>query len=381
MKVLRVAFRNIISFEKDIVIDLYAKDRVIAGENATLVSEPIYSQNVISFVGINATGKTTVLRLIDMAFRIVIRNFGLDQISYEVRSLISDNSEMIVDFFHDDSFFRLRSVFGYDKGNELIFKQEEVYKYPQSSITSKKKFEALSYDVPALTRDYFNNEGNEYIVLKDTDSIVTAFTRAAKCTYSTTLPFTNLNFIYSDGPMNPLFLKVLDKSISEAVVSDRMVKVRFNWKNGLDEVDIMNAEKLLSSGTIKGNTVFSEIVYVLRTGGYMLIDEIENHLNKKLVQLIIDLFQDNYTNRNGATLIFSTHYIEILDTLERKDCIYIMKKEDSGRCGMVKYSEEIKRNDIKKSDVLLSNMIDGTAPSFDDVQAIKEYICRAKDPS
>lgn len=381
MKVLRVAFKNLISFEKDIVIDLYAKDRVIAGENATLVSEPIYSQNVISFVGINATGKTTVLRLIDMAFKIVIRNYGLDQISYEVRSLINDNSEMIVDFFHDNCFFRLRSVFGYGKGNELIFKQEEVYKYPQSSITSKKKFEALSYDVPALTRDYFNNEENEYIVLKDTDSIVTAFTRDAKCTYSTTLPFTNLNFIYTDGPMNPLFLKVLDKGISEAVVSDRMVKVRFNWKNGLDEVDIMNAEKLLSSGTIKGNTVFSDIVYVLRTGGYMLIDEIENHLNKKLVQLIIDLFQDNYTNRNGATLIFSTHYIEILDTLERKDCIYIMKKEDSGRCGMVKYSEEIKRNDIKKSDVLLSNMIDGTAPSFDDVQAIKEYICRAKDPS
>lgn len=380
MKVLRLEFRNLISFDNAITIDLYAKDKVIAGENVSVVSEPIYAQNVISFVGINATGKTTVLRLIDMAFKIVIRNFGLDQIGSEVKSLFCDDSEMIVDFFHEDIFFRLHSKFGHSRDNELIFTEEEVYATSKSTINSKKKFESLTYSDPVLTRAYFNNAEKRFVVLKDSDSIVTAFTKDSMCFYSSTLPITNINLMYVNGALNPLFLKVLDKGISEAAVEDNKLEVKFNWKDTPDEVDILRAEQLLSSGTIKGNIVFNQIVNVLRAGGYMLIDEIENHLNKKLVQLIIDLFQDNYTNRNGATLIFSTHYIEILDTLERKDCIFVMKKEESGRCGMVKYSDVIKRNDIKKADVLLSNMIEGTAPSFEDVQAIKEYICREKDP-
>lgn len=379
MKVLRVEFRNLVSFDNAITIDLYAKDKVINGENVSIVSEPIYAQNVISFVGINATGKTTALRLIDMAFKIVIKNFGLDQIGNEVKSLFGNNSEMIIDFFHDECFYHLQSKFGHNNDNELIFIKEEVYRYNKSLVTSKRKFESMSYGAPVLTRDYYNEDLLH--VLKDSDSIVTAFTRNCTCTYSSTLPMTNVNFVYTNGPMNPLLLKVLDKGISEAVVNDRMLKVKFNWKSDTEEIDIMNAEELLSSGTIKGNTVFNRIIEVLITGGYMLIDEIENHLNKKLVQLIIDLFQDNYTNSKGATLIFSTHYIEILDTLERKDCIFIMKKEESGRCGMVKYSDVVKRNDIKKADVLLSNMIEGTAPSFEDIQAIKEFICRVRDQS
>lgn len=377
MKILRIEFRNLISFNDAITIDLYARDKVINAENVSVVSEPIYAQNVISFVGINATGKTTALRLIDMVFKIVLKNFGLDQISKEVKSLFEDDSQMVVDFFHEGYFFRLYSKFSHNADNELIFIEEEVYRHNKSVVTSKKKFDSLVFEEPVLTRDFYDE--NSMHVLKDSDSIITAFTRNCSCTYRTTLPMTNYNYVYTNGPMNPLLLKVLDKGISEAVVNEHLIKVRFNWKDSSDEIDILNADKLLSSGTIKGNTVFSEIIEVLTTGGYMLIDEIENHLNKKLVQLIIDLFQDNYTNSKGATLIFSTHYVELLDTLERKDCIYIMKKEAGGRCGMVKYSDVVRRNDIKKGDVLLSNMIEGTAPAFEDVQAIKEFICKQRE--
>lgn len=40
---------------------------------------------------------------------------------------------------------------------------------------------------------------------------------------------------------------------------------------------------LLSSGTIKGLTVLPGIIRVLKLGGYVFIDEIENHFNKKLL--------------------------------------------------------------------------------------------------
>lgn len=379
MKILRVGFTNLCSFGKDILIDLYAEDKVIAGENVSEVSHPVYSQNVVSFVGINATGKTSVLRLLDMAFKIVINDYGLDQIGEDTKSLLSDHSSMTVDFFNDGFFYRLHSQFGYGSENELIFSQEEVFSVPMNQVRTKKQFASLDYGHSILDRNYYK-DNNIPLMLKDSDSIVTAFSRASDCVYSSTLALTNSNFISNFGPVNPLFIKVLDNGIASADVDrDALLSVSFKWNNEEAVVGADEADTLLSSGTIKGNEVLSRILNVLPKGGYLLIDEIENHLNKKLVQLIINLFQDNYTNRNGATLIFSTHYIEILDSLERKDNIYVMKKDDDGRCDMVKYSDVISRNDLKKAEVLLSNMIEGTAPSFEDIQNIKDYICRMQE--
>lgn len=38
-------------------------------------------------------------------------------------------------------------------------------------------------------------------------------------------------------------------------------------------------------------------------GGYLLIDELENHFNKAIVENIIEFFQSD-VNKNGATIIF-----------------------------------------------------------------------------
>ena len=58
-------------------------------------------------------------------------------------------------------------------------------------------------------------------------------------------------------------------------------------------------------------------------GGYLLIDEIENHFNKEIVSTIIRLFLDSRLNKFGAVLIYSTHYPEILDIYDKNDSIYI----------------------------------------------------------
>ena len=43
---------------------------------------------------------------------------------------------------------------------------------------------------------------------------------------------------------------------------------------------------------------------------------------------IIQLFA-NSLNKNGATLIFSTHYSEIIDMVPRTDMIYVATKEEN----------------------------------------------------
>lgn len=59
----------------------------------------------------------------------------------------------------------------------------------------------------------------------------------------------------------------------------------------------------------------------------MLIDELENHFNKEIVTTIIRFFMDSKLNRNGGTLIYTTHYSELLDEYNRNDSIYIIRNK------------------------------------------------------
>lgn len=112
----------------------------------------------------------------------------------------------------------------------------------------------------------------------------------------------------------------------------------------------------------------------MKSGGYLIVDDIESYMNKKYVQTILNILQDNKTNEHGATLIFSTHYIELMDSINRKDPIYVTRKDKNGKCDLVKYSNVVKRNDIKKAELLLSNYIEGTSPYYEDIQSLIESI-------
>lgn len=121
----------------------------------------------------------------------------------------------------------------------------------------------------------------------------------------------------------------------------------------------------------------AHIKNVLLTGGYLIVDELENHLNKELVHMIMSIFKNERINKHGACLIFSTHYTEILDFMDRKDNIYITRRNQKGASiELLNYASEVKRNDVKKSDVILSNYIEGTAPSYESIQELEDYLCR-----
>ena len=68
---------------------------------------------------------------------------------------------------------------------------------------------------------------------------------------------------------------------------------------GEEELILNNAvelEQYLSSGTIKGIITFSMVKEVLTSGGYLLIDELENHFNKEIV-VTYALFMDSSLNK------------------------------------------------------------------------------------
>ena len=64
----------------------------------------------------------------------------------------------------------------------------------------------------------------------------------------------------------------------------------------------------LSSGTVKGMITFTLAREVLQSGGYIVVDEVENHFNKEIVTTLLRFFMDSKLNRNGGT----THFLYTL---------------------------------------------------------------------
>ena len=179
--------------------------------------------------------------------------------------------------------------------------------------------------------------------------------------------FTNFNLFLPDGGLvRTEIISLLDPTIeyiSVETLNDKVItRLKFFRK---EEIVLLNPAELnvyLSSGTVKGVRVFSDAVRVLKNGGYMIVDEIENHFNRELVASLLRLFLSKKTNPKGAVLIFSTHYSELLDELDRNDAVFITRSDE----GLVvdNLNDLLNRNDVKKSDVYQSNFLGGTAPKY-----------------
>jgi AAA15 family ATPase/GTPase len=86
-------------------------------------------------------------------------------------------------------------------------------------------------------------------------------------------------------------------------------------------------EERESEGTKKAFHLSGPILYTLRKGGVLVIDEIEAKMHPLLTKRIISLFLDKNVNTKGAQLIFATHDTNILSSLPlRRDQINFVEK-------------------------------------------------------
>ena len=102
------------------------------------------------------------------------------------------------------------------------------------------------------------------------------------------------------------------------------------------------------------------------------VDEIENHFNKEIVTTLMRFFMDSRLNKNGGTLIFTTHYPELLDEYDRNDGICIVRNRNGITAENLSYI--LKRNDIKKSDAYQSGFLEGTTPAYEAYMRLKKSL-------
>lgn len=378
MKILKITAQGLPLFKKELNIMFYAQQRVSEEDKEMLVNafSNVYLTPANGFIGINAAGKTSVLKVILLALGI-INNEPINHI--ESRTILGNTDRAVFHIcFYDESWniYCLETVITSKKTNNrsLFYSiaSESLWKKSIVGLKSKKYLTDFAAMKPVAVRDI-----NEVFLPEDVSFIIADNKKKNRhIDICSLLSYTNMNVlpIFEDIPLEVIsFLDpTVEKLYFEPLKDKTFIHLKFY---GEEEILLNNPEDLeqyLSSGTIKGIITFSMVKEVLRSGGYLLIDEIENHFNKEIVTTLLRFFMDSTYNKKGGILIFTTHYPELLDEYDRNDGIHIVRNRDG--ITVENLSHILKRNDIKKSDAYQSGFLEGTTPAYEAYMQLKKRL-------
>lgn len=392
MKLLKISISGIPLFKDRCEIDFLTQQRVYPTDAESMCTvfstetQAFTQNNVLAMIGINASGKTTILKLITFVCR-MLNNEPLNSIDCkEVLDGLKEGSAVVFDtYFYANSSGTFRPA----RGNALNLLQTVVTKKDDQLFIAQEtlKTKVISNDLRKKNALDFRNveinmsrQFNEYLL--DDVSIMVAFNKKNKeqLVVSDMLQYTNINqlSLSKDCPLE--LIAFFDPSVEylhcKRNSKDMAIYLKFKGKEELVLKQFSELNRYLSSGTIKGINTFLKAMKTFKTGGYLIIDELENHFNREIVSTLIRFFMDKKVNKAGAMLVFSTHYSELLDEFERNDNIYIIRNKQG--ITIDNLSAILKRNDMKKSEVYQSGFLE-TVPMYEAYISLKKTLINADE--
>ncbi|SFQ15960.1 hypothetical protein SAMN02910358_00926 [Lachnospiraceae bacterium XBB1006] len=382
MKLLRIVADGLPLFREKLDICFYAQQRVSEEQQELLcpVFSNIYLNSANGIIGINASGKTSVLKVILLALGI-INNEPINHI--ETKDILGNAEKAVLDiYFYSASgkeICRLETTITSNKtkteGTVYSILSERIWSKQIEEITTRKALLDFGDREPIMQRS-----GQEDFLPDDVSIMIARNKRTGEnLRVVNLLRFTNNNVLPLSDNIPPEVITYLDPTIERLQFEEKEQKTVIYLKfKGKEEIVLNNPAQLnnyLSSGTVKGIITFTLAREVLQTGGYMIVDELENHFNKEIVTTLMRFFMDNKLNKYGGTLVFSTHYPELLDEYDRNDSIYIIRNRDGITAQNL--ATILKRNDIKKSDAYQSGLMEGTTPMYEAYMRLKKSMAAA----
>ena len=383
MKILRITAQGLPLFKEDLDICFYAQQRVSEDDKNNLYNmiENYYLHSACAFIGINASGKTSVLKVVNLALSI-IKNEPINHA--ETKSILGGAKKAtICTCFYDKRKYvcclETEITAKKSKTGEYMYSilSEKLWEKPIASVRSKKYLTDFAGMKPTAIRN------QDEIYLPDDVSFIIAHNKKVNDTVEvfSLLSYTNINVLpfTEDIPLEVIaFLDpTIEKLCFEQVEGKIFIHLKFKNEEEIILNNALDLEQYLSSGTIKGIITFSMVKEVLQSGGYLLVDEIENHFNKEIVTTLVRFFMDSRFNQNGGTLIFTTHYPELLDEYDRNDGIYIVR--NCNGITVENLSCILTHNDIKRSDAYQSGFLEGTTPTYEAYIRLKKSLATSID--
>lgn len=382
MKLLRITAEGLPLFKEKLDLSFYAQQRV-AEEHKSILSSlfsNIYLNSANGFIGINASGKTSVLKVILLVLEL-LNNEPINHI--ETRDILGDSKEVKLNvyFFSRkvNEVCRLETIIAAKKskseGTSYSIIAETLWTKNTGEVTTRKAMLDFDGREPAIIRS------SQEEFLSDDVSIMIARNKKMKeqVHIVNLLKFTNINVLPLSEDIPAEVITFLDPTIESLHFDEKdkkqIIYLKFKGKEEIILNHPVELNNYLSSGTVKGMITFTLAQEVLQSGGYIVVDEVENHFNKEIVTTLMRFFMDSKLNKNGGTLIFSTHYPELLDEYDRNDSIFITR--NCNGITVENLSNILKRNDIKKSDAYQSGFLEGTTPTYEAYMQLKKSIAAA----
>lgn len=380
MKILRITAQGLPLFKEEFDISFFAQQRVADDDKDLLypLFSNVYMNCSNALIGINAAGKTSVLKVILLVLNI-LNNQPINHI--ETKDILDDTDKAVINmYFHSEAkeVCRLETVITSErsKTDSARYKivEETLWVKPEESVTARRNLTDFSAYQPAAVR-------KEEEFLSDDVSIIIAYNKRKKeeMNIVSLLSFTNRNVLPFAEEIPMEAISFLDPTVEQLYFdrteNKKLIHLQFRGKKEILLNSPVDLNHYLSSGTIKGIVAFTLAKEVLKSGGYLVMDEIENHFNKEIVSTLIRFFMDTRLNKKGGTLIFTTHYPELLDEYDRNDSIHIIRN----RNGIVveNLANLLKRNDIKKSEAYQSGFLEGTTPMYESYMRLKKSIANS----
>lgn len=387
MKLLRVKANHFKNCADGYTIDFVARSRKTSEDKEYELQEiapELYVYNTMAFIGKNASGKTSAIELLDCAYSI-LGGFRIESKHYSF-----DGIELEIIFYDDGMIYLYETTLESDRlSNHALFRDEKVYqkKYYKTNLKDLYKRETFvevpkeyfpiipirAYDIDIETgRQWLPEDTSKLFFIigkKATRAIYFDSYESGADTYR--LVFNALKNYGIDLKTLSSILRVFDENIdSFDMLDENTYKISFKGrKKVLSDTQLVY---MLSSGTTKGMLLYLLVVASLKEGFDLIIDEVENHFHKTLVENMISLYKDKSVNKKNATLIFSTHYCEVIDQMGRQDNVWICKSGKQVSLSNM-YSDYHIRPELLKSKQYYNNAFQ-TAVDYDALMNLKRVL-------
>lgn len=361
---------------------------------------------ISGFYGANASGKSTVLNIIDTVIRImlakqqdfVIAPNGIKQdvvlaLPNYHTSMQSKPIVMEMDFtLNEDTYFYSFSIVneGKELSQEVLYKnKKKIFTRENHKVTFeadiKKKIGALAENIVAPKKSSFLS------VLLDDSSDISVFSNLKEeigiselkqvkhhvcfITDKRTVQMGQnninglmgfaINYINSDaktasekiGVVNsilkyfePSFDKLNIEKIGDNSPTNNPMNASFSikyeaiYKNFYRELGIME----LSAGTRELISYISDVLRMIKIGGIVVYDETSKFYHPDMEIAILNLFKDRDINKNNAQLFFSSHNHETFDILHNDQAHIVEKKNDIITVSKVSDYDVKERDNVKR---------------------------------
>ena len=376
MKLLRVTANNFKLCENNFTLSFVpVANKTLEDKEFELheIDENLFTYKTIGIIGKNASGKTSVVELLALVYDI-FSNFRVKSL-VNLFSIWNEVVNLDITFYHEGNLYRYITDLVPDDtaiNKSILFKNEKIYKRKYFKTYSKNLFDFDKYEEFFPSTTLPDDTSILYDVLKKIDlrGIYCPSDDLVYKQYSDA--FNIYKMIDNNHKIIETIIKMFDEHLDniEMINEDKYVVHYVNHK--MIEVTGRELYNMLSSGTTKGIGLFTFVVYSLKNGTDLIIDEIENHFHKTLVENLVNLYKDKSVNKNNASLIFTTHYCELLDLFNRADNIYITKYIDKIKLENV-YVDYNFRPELSKSNKFYSNAFN-TGVNYESLMDFKKEL-------